>query len=212
MGCEGRGAAGNTQPAGTHVAPFTLRPTPTIRARPQVLYSSWWLSAILQFTVTTLLCTVMIKQFVINTATWIILLYVGVFCLGAVSFAFFLSVFFSNAVLSAVVGPVAFFGALLPRYLFFGANRYERTQAKIYASLLLPTAFSFAADILAGARRPHSPCVRGRCMCHAHMAHARVWRTYRHRARETSQSTSSPRLVSPLTTGWTPTTPFLARS
>ena len=83
------------------------------------------------------------------SAAIIVLLYVGLFCLGSISFAFLLSVFFTNAVLSAVVGPIAFFGALLPRYLFFSTNRYERVSAKIFASLLLPTAFSFGADILA---------------------------------------------------------------
>jgi hypothetical protein len=88
-----------------------------------VLYSSWWLSALAQFSVISVLCTAVIKLFVINTAWWIILLYVGLFCLGAISFAFLLSVFFSNAVLSAIVGPIAFFGALLPRYLFFSTNR-----------------------------------------------------------------------------------------
>jgi ATP-binding cassette subfamily A (ABC1) protein 3 len=91
--------------------------------RDSVLYSSWWLSALAQFSVISVLCTAVIKLFVINTAWWIILLYVGLFCLGAISFAFLLSVFFSNAVLSAIVGPIAFFGALLPRYLFFSTNR-----------------------------------------------------------------------------------------
>ena len=91
--------------------------------RDRVLYSSWWLSALLQFALITILCTAVIKLFVIHTAAWVVGLYVGLFCLGAISFAFFLSVFFTNAVLSAVVGPVAFFGALLPRYLFFSTNR-----------------------------------------------------------------------------------------
>ena len=91
--------------------------------RDVVLYSSWWLSALVQFSIIAALCTAVIKLFVIHTAWWIILLYVGLFCLGAISFAFFLSVFFTNAVLSAIVGPIAFFGALLPRYLFFSTNR-----------------------------------------------------------------------------------------
>ena len=99
--------------------------------RDRVLYASWWLSAIIQFLLITILCTATIKLFVVHTAAWIVFLYVGLFCLGAISFAFFLSVFFSNAVLSAVVGPIAFFGALLPRYLFFSTNRYERVQSKV---------------------------------------------------------------------------------
>ena len=110
---------------------------------------SWWLSAVIQFSFISLLCTVVIKLFVIHTPLWIVLLYVSLFCLGSISFAFLLSVFFTNAVLSAVIGPIAFFGALLPRYLFFSTNRYERVTSKLFASLLLPTAFSFGADILA---------------------------------------------------------------
>ena len=115
----------------------------------RVLYLSWWLSAVIQFSFISLLCTVVIKLFVIHTPLWIVLLYVSLFCLGSISFAFLLSVFFTNAVLSAVIGPIAFFGALLPRYLFFSTNRYERVTSKLFASLLLPTAFSFGADILA---------------------------------------------------------------
>ena len=47
-----------------------------------------------------------------------------------------------QAVLSAVVGPIVFFGSLLPRYLFFSTNRYERVNSKIFASLLLLNAGS----------------------------------------------------------------------
>ena len=115
----------------------------------RVLYASWWLSALVQFAFICLASAVVTKMFVVNTALWILLVYIGCFCLGAISFAFLLSVFFSNAILSAVVGPIAFFAALLPRYLFFGTNRFEKVDQKIYASLLLPTAFAFGADILA---------------------------------------------------------------
>ena len=104
------------------------------------------LTAVLQFALIAALCTAVIKMFVVQTST-IVLLYVSLFCLGAISFVF-LSVFFSTAVLSAVVGLIAFFGALLPRYLF-GSNRYERVEQKFYASLLPLTAFAFGADILA---------------------------------------------------------------
>ena len=64
--------------------------------RDRVLYTSWWLSALVQFTLITIICTAVIKIFVVHTATWIVFLFVGLFCLGAISFAFFLSVFFTN--------------------------------------------------------------------------------------------------------------------
>ena len=38
---------------------------------------------------------------------------------------------------------------MLPRYIFFGSNRFEKPQEKLMASLLLPTAFAFGADIIA---------------------------------------------------------------
>jgi len=37
---------------------------------------------------------------------------------------------------------------VLPKYLFFGTNRYERTNDKLLASLLSPTAFAFGAEVL----------------------------------------------------------------
>ena len=112
-----------TTPPVTPRSPSARAPVSAVRImglRDGVLYSSWWLFAIAQFTLITLICTVLIKMFVVHTPSWVVALYIGSFCFGAVSFAFLLSVFFSNAVLAAVVGPVAFFGTLLPRYLFFG--------------------------------------------------------------------------------------------
>ena len=81
-------------------------------------------------------------------ARQVILLYVSIYLFSAVGFAFLLSVFFSNAVLAAVVGPIALFAAILPKYVFFGSNRYEQAGAKGLSSLLSPTAFAFGAEIL----------------------------------------------------------------
>jgi len=36
----------------------------------------------------------------------------------------------------------------MPRWIFYGTNRYEASNSKIYASLLPCTAFAFGADIL----------------------------------------------------------------
>ena len=83
------------------------------------------------------------------TSFALLLAYVTLFCVGVVSFCLLVSVFFSNAKLAAVLAPILFFGAVLPKYVFFGSNRYERTTDKLWASLLLPSAFSFGADILA---------------------------------------------------------------
>lgn len=84
----------------------------------------------------------------VNTTAWVLFVYIFLFCLGAISFAFLVSVFFSNSILAAIVTPVLFTGTLLPRYLFYGSNRYENAGSKAVVSLLLPSAFAFGADIL----------------------------------------------------------------
>lgn len=63
-------------------------------------------------------------------------------------FSFFVAAFFSRANLAAIVGPVGLFVTLLPRWIFFGTNRYENVRSKMWASLLPCTAFAFGADIL----------------------------------------------------------------
>ena len=54
-----------------------------------------------------------------------------------------------SAKLAAIIGPLALFATILPRFIFFGFNRYEATSGKIWASLFPATAFTFAADIIA---------------------------------------------------------------
>jgi hypothetical protein len=70
------------------------------------------------------------------------------FSMAGMSFCFFVASFFSKAKLAAVVGPVALFASLLPRFIFFGTNRYEAITQKYFASLLPGTAFAFGADIV----------------------------------------------------------------
>ena len=52
------------------------------------------------------------------------------------------------AQLAAIIGPVALFASLMPRWIFYGSNRYEAENSKMLASLLPCTAFAFGADIL----------------------------------------------------------------
>ena len=109
----------------------------------------WYATALLQFFLIAVLCAGTTASFMIHTSFALLLAYVTLFCVGVVSFCLLVSVFFSNAKLAAVLAPILFFGAVLPKYVFFGSNRYERTTDKLWASLLLPSAFSFGADILA---------------------------------------------------------------
>ena len=45
--------------------------------------------------------------------------------------AFLVSAFFSRAKLAAIIGPVILFASCLPRYIFFGTNRYEAVTEKM---------------------------------------------------------------------------------
>ena len=58
----------------------------------------------------------------IHTSFALLLAYVTLFCVGVVSFCLLVSVFFSNAKLAAVLDvrrEGLFFGAVLPKYVFF---------------------------------------------------------------------------------------------
>ena len=107
------------------------------------------MTAVLQFVLDALICSLVVKAFCVHTPLWLLFSFVAVFCMGCISFALCCSVFFSNAKLAAVVLPIAFFAAVLPKYIFFGTDRFEKTTEKLAASLLLPSAFAFGADILA---------------------------------------------------------------
>ena len=125
---------------------------PGTSAAPQLTrYSLYfrYATALLQFVLIAILCAGTTASFMIHTSFALLFAYVTLFCVGVVSFCLLVSVFFSNAKLAAVLAPILFFGAVLPKYVFFGSNRYERTTDKLWASLLLPSAFSFGADILA---------------------------------------------------------------
>ena len=81
---------------------------------------------------------------------WIVLLYVALFCLGSINFAFLLSVFFTNAVLSASSAPSH---SLAPCSLVTYSSPPTDTSGSQASSsrnaYCYPTTFSFGADILA---------------------------------------------------------------
>lgn len=95
------------------------------------------------------------------TSTWIsttsffpasnkslIFAYYFLFCVSEIPFCFIVSVFFNKAKIAAIVGPVALFAALLPRFIFINTNAYEESSSKYLASILSPSAFAFGADII----------------------------------------------------------------
>jgi hypothetical protein len=111
---------------------------------------SWSITALVLFlwvaASTTFLCHI---SFLPSTDARLLFLFIFSFCLSEITFSFLIASFFSKAKLAAIVGPVCLFCSILPRYIFFGTNRYEEQQSKYFASLLSPSAFSFGADILA---------------------------------------------------------------
>jgi hypothetical protein len=112
--------------------------------------ASWFLFAFLLFfwiTISTLFVTSI--SFLTRSDPVILFVYFFLFCMSEITFAFLLSVFFSNAKLAAIAGPVVLFGAILPRYIFYSSTNNEEVANKVLACFLSPTAFAFGADIIA---------------------------------------------------------------
>jgi hypothetical protein len=111
---------------------------------------SWFISAFVLFFWIAISCTFLTKSsFLKQSSSVLLFAYFFLFTMSEVNFAFLLSTFFSNSKLAAIVGPVALFSALLPRFIFLNTNANEEIAGKIIASLLSPTAFVFGADIIA---------------------------------------------------------------
>jgi ATP-binding cassette subfamily A (ABC1) protein 3 len=111
---------------------------------------SWIFTSLCVFFIITLTVTASLTSTVLQYSDpAYIFLYVGLFSTAIMGFCFTLAALFSRAKLAAIIGPVALFVTLLPRFIFFGTNRYEATVGKTIASLLPATAFTFGADIIA---------------------------------------------------------------
>ena len=109
---------------------------------------SWIITATISSVIVSFLVSLTLKGVMIHSSFFYLFIYILLFSFSVSGFAFFIAAFFSRANLAAIVGPVALFITLLPRWIFFGTNRYEATVSKRWASLLPCTAFAFGADIL----------------------------------------------------------------
>jgi hypothetical protein len=116
--------------------------------RPWAHTLSWLFTSSMTFLFITFFMTVTLRHILTHTSFFLIWFWIGMFSMSAMSFCFFVAAFFSKAKLAAVVGPMALFASLLPRFVFFGTNRYEAIAAKYLASLLPGTALAFGADIV----------------------------------------------------------------
>lgn len=111
--------------------------------------ASWFITAFITFVwVSATITWVVSTTFLPNSTPSLLFVYFFLFTMSLITFSCLIATFFSKAKLAAIVGPVALFAALMPRYIFYGSNRYEAEASKYWASLLSPTAFTFGADIL----------------------------------------------------------------
>lgn len=117
--------------------------------RPWVLNLSWSMTAfVLYFWIALTSTLISTATFFPSSSKTLVFAYFFLFNMSEVPFCFIVSVFFNKAKIAAIVGPVALFAALLPRFIYINTNSYEEATGKYFASILSPSAFAFGADIL----------------------------------------------------------------
>lgn len=102
------------------------------------------------FTLTSLIAAGTLHRKVFPTTdVGVLIVFFLSFTASAVPLGFLIAAFFSRARLASIVGPFALFAMVMPRYVFFQTYENQALEAKRAASVLSPTAFTFAADLLA---------------------------------------------------------------
>lgn len=118
--------------------------------KPWAHWLSWVTFNIVFFTLIAVLVTFLLSSQIAQNSDKVILFgFIITFALTIMSFSFFVASFFSRAKLASILGPLLFFGTLLPRYIFFGTRQEESLSEKVWASLAPCTAFAFGAELLA---------------------------------------------------------------
>eukprot|EP00980_Cylindrotheca_fusiformis_P001021 scaffold276_cov132-Cylindrotheca_fusiformis.AAC.16 len=111
---------------------------------------SWFFTSLIIFLFITITVTFTLTSTVLQFSNpGYIFLYILLFSTSTIGFCNSIASLFSRAKLAGIIGPVALFATILPRFIFFGSNRYENTTGKMIASLCPATAFCFGADIIA---------------------------------------------------------------
>lgn len=117
---------------------------------PWAYWWSWCIFYLVLFVVVAILVTATLTTSVLHySSPAYLLVWIGLFSTAIMGFCFAIAALFNRAKLAAVIGPMAVFATVLPRFIFFGTNRYEGSVAKKWASLLPATAFAFGADVVA---------------------------------------------------------------
>ena len=102
------------------------------------------------FTLTSLIAAGTLHRKVFPTTdAGVLIAFLLSFMASAVPLGFLIATFFSRAKLASIVGPFALFAMVMPRYVFFQTYENQALEAKRAVSVLSPTAFTFAADLLA---------------------------------------------------------------
>lgn len=116
--------------------------------RPWAHWWSWLITSLVVFFVITVLVTLALARNILkNSAPAYLFWWIWFFSTANTGFCFAVAACFSRAKLAAIIGPMALFASVLPRFIFFGFNRYEATTQKMWASLLPASAFAFGADV-----------------------------------------------------------------
>ncbi|KAK9833394.1 hypothetical protein WJX81_001382 [Elliptochloris bilobata] len=104
------------------------------------------------FLVACLAVTIVCKaSFLRTTSATLLFALLAAFAAAQLAFAALLAAPLSNAKVAGVLAPAANFACLLPRYAFFRTSAAQAVGAKVAASLLAPSAFSFVADLIGAA-------------------------------------------------------------
>lgn len=111
--------------------------------------ASWFVTYFLIFSlIAYLISFLMVATFIQYSNSFLVFIFIYLFVLSLLPFAFLISVFFDKAKLAAIVGPVILFTAVMPRYAFYTSGSSQALAAKQASCLLAPSAFTFGADIL----------------------------------------------------------------
>lgn len=114
-----------------------------------VFAASWFMTYAVMFSLIAFLQALVLKTTVLRlTDLSLSFAFFFLFNMTNITFSFLVSVFFSRAKLAAIVGPIAMFVTVLPRYAFFTAENQDNIFGKSCASLLAASGFAFGGDLL----------------------------------------------------------------
>ena len=118
--------------------------------RPMYHWLAWTLSAaVLWFVASILVTATLSSQILVHSSPVYLFAWIGFFASSTMGMCFAIASMFSRAKLASILAPMVLFATILPRFIFFGYNRYEASTQKKWASLLPASAFAFGADIVA---------------------------------------------------------------